>query len=143
MSLINFASLSTLDSETKSCKLIFPLNHLMFFGLNMALLIFFLSTIIATTSTNLSFFDNSKIILTMITVFVVYTFVIKFASNYVCEFWTMQWIHIIPMSLFGFCEGLLVAYLFNWYVAKSCKVRDQMQRCIERIYSKKATDSNN
>lgn len=138
MSLINFASLSTLDSESKSCKIIYPLNHLMFFGLNMALLIFFLSTIIATSSTNLSFFEKSKILLAVLGMFVVYTILVKLTSNVVCQFWTMQWIHIIPMSLFGLCEGFLVSYLFNWYVSKSSKVRDQMQRCIERIYSKKA-----
>ena len=133
ISLITYASLSTLESEPMSCKILYPLNHILYFLLNIILVFFYLSTIMATSSSNLQFFQNSKILVVILGLFSAYSFLVKILSDQVCEFWTLHWSKII-LSMIVFCsEGYVVVTLFKWYVDKSTKVRDQMMRCIQRM----------
>lgn len=72
----------------------------------------------------------------VLAIYIIYTLLIKITSNYVCEFWSMDWAHVIPIALFVLLERMMVAYLFDWYMAKSTKVKSQMKTCIERMYTK-------
>lgn len=123
ISILTYTSLSTLESEPLSCRLLYPLNHFLYFVLNIVLIFFYLSTIIATASSNLKFFENSKIFGFILGLFSVYSIILKMVADNVCEFWTLAWLSVLG-NLFVFAlEGVVVFGTFNWYVGRSTKVR--------------------
>jgi hypothetical protein len=103
--------------------MLYPLNHFLYFILNVVLIFFFLSTVIATASANLQFFQNSKIFVVILALFTVYSIVLKCVADNVCEFWTMTWASVLGNLLVFALEGTVVCGIFNWYVGRSTKVR--------------------
>lgn len=113
--------------------MIYPLNHVINFFQNFVLIFFYLSTIMATASANLKFFETTKIFTIILLLFSVYSLILKFTADQVCEFWTLAWHKVLlHLSVYAF-EGLMVCSVFGWYVGKSSKVRNQMKLCIERL----------
>lgn len=133
VSLLTYSSISTLESEPLSCRLLYPLNHFLYFLLHIVLVFFYLSTIIATASANLEYFEKNTVFGFILLLFAIYSVLLKFVANSVCEFWTVGWSSVLGNLSFFFIEGLIVYSLFQNYVYKSTKVRNQMKRCIERL----------
>ena len=133
ISLLTYSSISTLESEPLSCRLLYPLNHFLYFILNLVLIFFYLSTIIATASANLKFFENNKVFGFILVLFSIYSILLKFVADSVCEFWTLGWSSVLGNLSFFFIEGMVVYGVFQTYVSKSSRVRNQMRRCIERL----------
>ena len=135
ISLITYASLSTLESEPMSCKILYPLNHILNLILNVVLFSFYAATIGAIKFSNHEFFQKTQTLVIILGLFSLYQIIIKFAADNVCEFWTLVWHKVILRIVVSLVEGMVILMVFKWYDNKSSRVRDQMKLCILRLKS--------
>ena len=126
-SLISYHSVPSIKSEGMVCRFVYPLEHFTTFLTSMAMVVFYLTSMISANSVETQeFFKNVKnfgIILILLSSYHLY---LKFLSDLNCNFWNMPWNTVIGSTLCLCLEGCFILVFFKWYHSKISMLKSMM-----------------
>ena len=115
ISTISTAALaSKIETESKMCKFLFPMNELVYFVINLILIgLYSLSLVVKPAMDTLNMFKTVKIFGLILALFSLYILFLKLLSVYYCIFWTLAWSNVLFKILMFLAEG---AFLFFYSI---------------------------
>lgn len=128
ISAMSYSGSSYIQSEGAVCRMVYPLNHFVYFLLNIVLLFLYAGSLISANTTEMDYYNNVRVFGFILAMFSAYTFLLKYLSDYVCEFWVLQWSSVLSHMFQFVLEGIFIAKFFDWYYKKIKMLREAMMQ---------------
>jgi len=133
LSAIGYSGSSFVQSEGLVCRLVYPLNHFVYFVLNILLMFLYAGSLISSNTTEISYYDNVRVFGFILAMFSVYTVLLKFLSDSACEFWILEWKAVLSHMVQFFAEGLFISRFFTWYFERIKLLKATMMKSAQYL----------
>lgn len=133
LSAIGYSGSSFVQSEGLVCRLLYPLNHFVYFVLNILLMFLYAGSLISSNTTETGYYENVRVFGLILGMFSLYTIGLKFLSDSACEFWTLQWSSVLSHTAQFGAEGLFIYNFFNWYFDKIKLLKETMLKSAQYL----------
>lgn len=126
ISAMSYSGSSFVQSEGAVCRVIYPLNHFVYFILNIVLIFLYAGSLISASTTETDYFNNVRVFGFILVMFSVYTIFLKFMSDLSCEFWDLPWKSVFGHMTQFILEGVFIMRFFDWYYVKIRMLKEAM-----------------
>ena len=133
LSALGYSGSSHVNSEGLVCRLIYPLNHFVYFVLNILLMFLYAGSLISSNSTDISYYNNVRVFGAILMMFSFYTVFLKFMSDSVCDFWVLRWKSVLSHMFQFAVEGLFISKFFSWYYDRVKIVKETMLKSAQYL----------
>ena len=126
MAIVSYGGSSKVETEAVLCRMIFPLNSLVYFLLNVLLIFLYAGSIVSSSSTETGYYDTVRVFGFILIMFSVYSLILKCLSDMSCEYWSLSWGNVLSRMLQFTVEGIFIYNFFAYYYNKIKVLRDSM-----------------
>ena len=133
VSFISAQSSSIVHNEGLLCKVMYPLNHLLYGVINFILMVAFLFILISTSVNDLRFLENIRGWGAFLVAICLYTVFLKHLTDASCEFWTVSWTQCLCHLIQFAFEGSFIVCFYDWYNKKVEYLKQTMRKSAQDL----------